>query len=758
MKRNLVFLFLLIFTFTAKAQQKVLVPANVTVADMHLKLSKQAQEEIQKHVDYLLSHPGYFQAKVDRADTYFPIIERIFKEEGLPNDFKYLVLQESGLVSDAVSTSNAVGFWQFKKEAASDVGLAISGTIDERKHIVESSRGAAKYLIKHNNYYDNWIVTLLSYNLGFTGVKSQPEVKHAGKKVMPIEKDTHIYIQKFLAHKIAFENFVCRNPNPALKLEEYKVEGGGSLNDIARVTKVDIEELEKYNKWLGATTIPNNKTYTVILPLKNSDSAPVLASAGNNAANAATPALNPAFKANTFVSVNGLKAIVAGPGDTKDKLAMQAKISTRKLLRFNDMNSFDTFVEGQTYYVQNKRTSADTEYYIAQPGETLQMIAQKLGVREKSIRRKNRMGKDEVLVAGRRLWVQKTRPRYTPAEYERISEATTDKESKEGEEEALPEKIQAKVSFAALYHQETTSSPTTAEPEVLISKDNEFIDETELALLPEEEENAEPEQNQTAVNQQVALTKPTAKPEPVKAAPAIKETAKPAIQTEKTETDNVNMYALEEETLEEGTVENEETATEEAELAISEAETESEETEIPAENIKPAATLTASSGPAVPAKPAASVFNTKAPAAPEKAPAAAKPAPARPAAKPTEHIVAKGETFYSISRQYGYTPAELMKANNLKTSSLAIGQKLKLPNAEIAAEPEKPAVTAEKPAAKPAEATPAAASGAKSHTVQSGESMYKIARTHGLTVIDLLELNNRTDTNIKPGDVLIIKK
>src|SRR5699024_919818 len=120
--------------------------------------------------------------------------------------------------------------------------------IDERKHIVESSRGAARYLLKHNAYFNNWAITLLSYNLGFTGVKSTPEARHIGKSTMPIEKNTHIYIQKFIAHKIAFENFVSKNAQPAIALKEHSVNGGGTLFDIAQAYKVDIAEVERYNK------------------------------------------------------------------------------------------------------------------------------------------------------------------------------------------------------------------------------------------------------------------------------------------------------------------------------------------------------------------------------------------------------------------------------------------------------------------------------------------------------------------------------
>ena len=71
--------------------------------------------------------------KIDRMLLYFPIIERIFKEEGVPEDFETLAIQESGLISDAVSSADAVGFWQFKDFTAQEVGLRVDKRIDERK-------------------------------------------------------------------------------------------------------------------------------------------------------------------------------------------------------------------------------------------------------------------------------------------------------------------------------------------------------------------------------------------------------------------------------------------------------------------------------------------------------------------------------------------------------------------------------------------------------------------------------------------------
>ena len=124
-------------------------PDHVYFAGMKLNLSDGIRSEIDKQIAIITKNKNYFQAKIDRADTYFPIIERSFQNENVPTDFKYLVIQESGIQADVVSSSNAVGFWQFKAESAKEVGLTIDFRVDERKHITMSSIGAAKYIKKN---------------------------------------------------------------------------------------------------------------------------------------------------------------------------------------------------------------------------------------------------------------------------------------------------------------------------------------------------------------------------------------------------------------------------------------------------------------------------------------------------------------------------------------------------------------------------------------------------------------------------------
>ena len=68
-------------------------------------------------------------------------VEEILKRQGIPEDFKYLAIQEGEFISDAVSSSNAVGFWQFKKASAQELGVRVDAAVDERKHIIASTVG-----------------------------------------------------------------------------------------------------------------------------------------------------------------------------------------------------------------------------------------------------------------------------------------------------------------------------------------------------------------------------------------------------------------------------------------------------------------------------------------------------------------------------------------------------------------------------------------------------------------------------------------
>src|SRR5690606_10728134 len=232
--KNKLFIFLFfLFQFTLRAQTPQ-VPDVIHFADMTLQLNEQARREIQQDVDALYRNQNYFQIKLDRVNLYMPTIERVLREQGVPADFKYLAIQESSLIPDAVSTSNAVGFWQFKKGTAEEVYLRVDNQIDERKNIVSSTKGAALYLKKHQNHLDNWACALVSYQMGLGGARNYFKDRYKGHRTMDIDRNSHWYLKKFLAHKVAFEGQLGKLVSNGDYLHEYPVNGPTTLAALAR--------------------------------------------------------------------------------------------------------------------------------------------------------------------------------------------------------------------------------------------------------------------------------------------------------------------------------------------------------------------------------------------------------------------------------------------------------------------------------------------------------------------------------------------
>ncbi len=103
-------LFFLLFSGTTLLQAQIpQVPLEMEFADLTLKIHPQAQREIQLDVDALYRNAAYFKVKSERVNLYLPLVERELRNQNIPDEIKYLVIQESGLVPDAVSTSNC--FW-----------------------------------------------------------------------------------------------------------------------------------------------------------------------------------------------------------------------------------------------------------------------------------------------------------------------------------------------------------------------------------------------------------------------------------------------------------------------------------------------------------------------------------------------------------------------------------------------------------------------------------------------------------------------
>ena len=111
-----------------------------------------------------------------RANKYFPIIEPLLKKHGLPDDFKFLALAESGF-TDETSSVGAAGIWHFMRTTGKEYGLEINDNVDERYNIEKSTKVAAEYLIKAKKRFGSWTLAAAAYNAGNAGVSRRLEAQ-----------------------------------------------------------------------------------------------------------------------------------------------------------------------------------------------------------------------------------------------------------------------------------------------------------------------------------------------------------------------------------------------------------------------------------------------------------------------------------------------------------------------------------------------------------------------------------------------------
>ncbi len=397
----------LIFCGAAAFGQSPQVPHKMQFAGLTLSIRDDARRDIQKDVDALTLHPKYFNVKVERARSYFPTIEKIFAEERLPDDFKFLSLQESALVPDAVSTSNAVGFWQFKDFTAREMGLRVDEEVDERMNIASASRAAARYLKQSNHYFNNWVYALQAYQMGAGAVMRAVGDKDLGGRHMEITPDTYWYVRKFLAHKIAFEEAV--KGKPAIELTHLTSAGGSTISEIAEKTSVDEEKLYEFNKWLKAKHIPSDREYAVMIPSGDLGAGfGILAIAPVNAKTVSDVIDKPAEAEG--LEINGVPVVRAEKGEGIAALARRGNISISAFLHYNEMTIDKPVHQGQLFFVHKKRKRAMEELYTMKPGEDVWAISQKFGVQQKFILRFNGLNEDSTPEPGTTLYLANHRP------------------------------------------------------------------------------------------------------------------------------------------------------------------------------------------------------------------------------------------------------------------------------------------------------------------------------------------------------------
>lgn len=213
-----------------------------------------------------------------KASRYFPVIEPILAQHGIPDDFKYLAVAESDL-SNATSPAGAKGFWQFMRGTAKDYGLQVATEIDERYHLEKATVAACKHIRKLHNMFGSWSLAAAAYNVGQSKLRSEME-KQRGYTLFDLNLNRET--SRYLFRVVALKEIISNPQNFGFDisdalyppLDNYGiVEVNTSIpswGDFAQQYGTTYRMLKIYNPWLTKGSLQNKsgRVYWVKIPKK----------------------------------------------------------------------------------------------------------------------------------------------------------------------------------------------------------------------------------------------------------------------------------------------------------------------------------------------------------------------------------------------------------------------------------------------------------------------------------------------------------
>ena len=240
------------------------------ISDVKERLDRELLVNINLHATTILA--------IKRANRAFPVIEPILKKNGIPDDFKYLAVIESGLVN-VVSPAGARGVWQFMPETAKERGMEVNENVDQRYDLVKSTEAACRYFLSAKAKFGSWTLAAASYNGGMSGVNKQIDIQKVSNYYdLLLTEETSRYVFRILALKEIMKNPVKYDFNilPADMYENLPtrtIEIDSSITDLAIFAKgqgINYKILKIHNPWLRETKLINDtgKKYQIEIPLK----------------------------------------------------------------------------------------------------------------------------------------------------------------------------------------------------------------------------------------------------------------------------------------------------------------------------------------------------------------------------------------------------------------------------------------------------------------------------------------------------------
>ena len=242
----------------------------------------QDDPEIMERIDREFLVNTYWQSNalllMKRSHKYFPIIEPILSRHGVPEDFKYLAVAESGL-QNIVSPAGATGFWQIMKQTAREYGLEVNSNVDERYHLEKSTEVACKYLKKYKEKYGSWTLAAAAYNAGPGSINKFMNIQQVDDYYdLLLGEETGRYVFRILAIKEILNSpekygFEIESNDLYSAVPTFNVEIDEPIENFAEFSaqyEINYKILKWHNPWLREPHLNNasGKKYTIQIPNK----------------------------------------------------------------------------------------------------------------------------------------------------------------------------------------------------------------------------------------------------------------------------------------------------------------------------------------------------------------------------------------------------------------------------------------------------------------------------------------------------------
>lgn len=312
---------------------------------------------VRKCIDlYAERRRGLVRYMLGMADYYFPIIEQVLDQHGLPLELKYLAVVESALNPRALSRVGASGLWQFMLPTGKIYGLTINSLVDERLDPVKSTHAACQYFKDMYAIYKDWNLVMAAYNCGPGNVNKA--MRRSGKTdfwdIFPyLPRETRSYVPLFVAANYIMNYYCDHNLCPVesnlpLATDTIMVNRMLHFSQVSELLSLDIEQLRILNPQYKRDIVPGN-TGAVVLKL-------------------------PAAQTYAFVEMEDTIYVHGADSLLADRLNNPPEL----------------------------KTTRERIIHIAQRGENLHVVGNKYGVTAKEIRKWNGLGSNRV-ATGKKL-------------------------------------------------------------------------------------------------------------------------------------------------------------------------------------------------------------------------------------------------------------------------------------------------------------------------------------------------------------------